>query len=296
MSVAFDLESRLEERCGTVDAALDGYLPPETGIFARLNAAMRYSVFAGGKRLRPVLVLECCEVAGGDPDDAMPAACAVEMIHTYSLIHDDLPAMDDDDLRRGRPSCHRQFDEATAILAGDALLALAFGTASHTGSDAVAREVVRTLASAAGPRHLVGGQMLDMVTVLDLATPDDVEAIHETKTAGLLAASSRTGAVVARGCVDDMVESLEGYGRALGRAFQIADDILDVTSTSEELGKTPGKDVTAGKATYPGVAGMEAARARAFELADEAVGHLVRFGGEAECLRAIARYVIERKS
>jgi len=287
--------TRIERFRAAVEAALDGYLPPETGPFARLNAAMRYSVFAGGKRLRPALTLECCEVAGGAAEDAMPCACAVEMIHTYSLIHDDLPAMDDDDLRRGRPSCHRRFDEATAILAGDALLALAFETAARTGADAVAREVVRTLAAAAGPGCLVGGQMLDMAGCDD-AGIETVEATHEHKTADLIAASCRVGALAARGGPDDAVASLEEYGRALGLAFQIADDVLDVTSTAEELGKTPGKDVAAGKATYPAVVGLDAARARADELAAEAVAHLARFGEAAGTLRELARFVVERRS
>ncbi len=290
-----DVEARLVELAGLVDEELEGNLPRPTGEFARLAEAMRYSVFAGGKRLRPALVLECCEVAGGGPEAALPAACAVEMIHTYSLIHDDLPAMDDDDLRRGRPSCHKAFDEATAILAGDALLALAFETAARTGPDAVAREVVRTLARAAGPTCLVGGQMLDTQAEAASATLEAVEAIHDHKTADLIAASCRAGAVAGRARVDAEVESLERYGRMLGRAFQVADDILDVTSTPEELGKTPGKDAAAGKATYPAAVGLEKASERATELVEKAIGELEGFGERASYLRALARYVIERK-
>ena len=297
-----DVRARLAESAKLVDEALESFLPPVAGEFARLVEAMRHSLFAGGKRLRPALVTECCEVAGGRLRDALPAACAVEMIHTYSLIHDDLPAMDDDDLRRGKPSCHRAFDEATAILAGDALLSLAFETAARTEPAAVAREVVRTLARAAGPQCLVGGQMLDVAHEAAQqgakAALEAVEAIHDHKTADLFAASCRSGALVGtggRGKIDGKVESLERYGRALGRAFQIADDILDATSTPEELGKTPGKDAAAGKATYPAAVGLEKARARARELVEEAIGELEEFGGRAECLRALARFVVERR-
>jgi len=270
-------------------------LPPESGPFERLARAMRYACLGGGKRLRPALVLECCEVAGAPARDALPAACAVEMVHTYSLVHDDLPAMDDDDLRRGRPSCHRAFDEATAILAGDALLALAFETAASCGADAVARELVGTLARAAGPACLVGGQMLDVMAEGGPASLAEVEAIHEHKTADLIAASCRMGALVARGKPDAKVDALERYGRHLGRAFQIADDVLDATSTAEELGKTPGKDLVQGKATYPAVAGIERSRARARELAEEAAEALASFGERAAFLRALAAFVVERR-
>jgi geranylgeranyl diphosphate synthase type II len=287
----FDLKAHLAGRRAAVDRALDERLPPESGEFARLARACRYSVFAGGKRFRPALVLDCCGTAGGDPAKAMPAACAVEMLHTYSLIHDDLPAMDDDDLRRGKPSCHRAFDEATAILAGDALLALALETACECGL-----EVARTLARAAGPGCLVGGQMLDMLAERKAATLEEVDAIHDHKTADLIAASCRAGALVACGTEDDAVRTLEHYGRLLGHAFQIADDVLDVTSTPEELGKTPGKDAAKGKATYPALAGIDRAREKARELVDEAVALLGAFGGKAEPLEAVARFVVERES
>lgn len=279
------VEAELERRMGKAS------LGPN-----RLAEAMRYSMFAGGKRLRPALVLECCELAGGRPQDALPCACAVEMIHTYSLIHDDLPAMDDDDLRRGRPSCHRAFDEATAILAGDALLALAFETASAITPASAALEVLRTLACAAGPRCLVGGQMLDMSIQGRTATLDDVDMIHEHKTADLIAACCRSGALVARRKPDAKVAALERYGRFLGRAFQVADDILDVTSSAEELGKTPGKDVTAGKATYPSVVGLERSKRQARELAMQAIEALSGFDHRADGLRALALFVIERKN
>ncbi len=303
MIVAADaVRARLAELAALVDEALDRALPGEAGPTARLAAAMRHSMFAGGKRLRPALVLESCEVAGGQAADAMPAACAVEMVHTYSLIHDDLPAMDDDDLRRGRPSCHKAFDEATAILAGDALLALAFEVAAAVEPAGVGREVVRTLARASGPAELVGGQMMDMAS--DLAGEDvpvmleHVEAIHDAKTAALIAASCRMGAFVGCGGVDAgaNVERLERYGRLLGRAFQIADDVLDVTSSAEELGKTPGKDAASGKATYPAAVGLDEARKRARELSEEAVAALGAFGPRADHLRAVARFVVERKS
>jgi geranylgeranyl diphosphate synthase type II len=291
-----ELTARLGELKQAVDRALDRLLPAESGPAARLARAMRYAVFAGGKRLRPALVLECCGAAGGRPEDAMAAACAVEMIHAYSLVHDDLPAMDDDDLRRGKPSLHRAFDEATAVLAGDALLALAFETALKTGPPAVALEVTRTLARAAGPERLVAGQLIDMTLEGSRATLADIEDVHVRKTAALVEASCRAGALIARDGPDEAVEALSRYGRALGRAFQIADDILDATSTPEELGKTPGKDAAAGKATYPAVAGLDGARARAGQLADEAAAALDGFGERAEFLRALARFVVERES
>jgi geranylgeranyl diphosphate synthase type II len=297
VNVAADaVRIRLAELAALVDEALEKALPKDEGPLARLAAAMRHSVFAGGKRLRPALVLECFEVAGGRAADALAPACAIEMVHTYSLIHDDLPAMDDDDLRRGRPSCHKAFDEATAILAGDALLALAFETASVLEPAEVAREVVRTLARAAGPMFLVGGQVMDMAGADEGVTVERVEAIHDAKTAALIAASCRMGAVVGRGAVDEDVERLEEYGRLLGRAFQIADDVLDVTSSAEELGKTVGKDAEAGKATYPAAVGVDAARERAIELSDEAVATLEVFGSRAENLRELARFVVERKN
>jgi geranylgeranyl pyrophosphate synthase len=235
-------------------------------------------------------------MAGGKPADALRAACAVEMVHTYSLIHDDLPAMDDDDLRRGRPSCHKAFDEATAILAGDALLALAFETASAIEPAGVGREVVRTLARASGPRALVGGQIMDMAGTDEGVTVERVEAIHELKTAALIAAACRMGAVVGAGAVDTNVTQLETYGRLLGLAFQIADDVLDATSSAEDLGKTPGKDAAAGKATYPAAVGIDVAREEALELSEQAVAALEAFGARADCLRELARFVIERKS
>ncbi len=297
MNVAADtVRARLAELAELVNEALEKALPPGEGPIGRLSAAMRHSVFAGGKRLRPALVLECAEVTGGRAADALPAACAVEMVHTYSLIHDDLPAMDDDDLRRGRPSCHMAFDEATAILAGDALLALAFETASAVEPAEVAQEVVRTLARAAGPTALVGGQMMDMAGADEEITVERVEAIHSAKTAALIAASCRMGAVVGRGAVDADVERLEDYGRLLGRAFQIADDVLDATSSAEDLGKTPGKDAAAGKATYPAAVGIDVAREEARELSELAVAALEAFGARADCLRELARFVIERKS
>jgi len=313
--VAGTVRARLAEFAGLVDEALDKALPPGEGPLERLAAAMRHSVFAGGKRLRPALVLECAEVAclptdmaGGRAIDALPAACAVEMVHTYSLIHDDLPAMDDDDLRRGRPSCHKAFDEATAILAGDALLALAFETAAAVEPAEVGREIVRTLARAAGPGALVGGQIMDMAGAEAEITVERVEAIHERKTAALIAASCRMGAVVGSGAVgtivgasdnadaDDNIKRLETYGRLLGLAFQIADDVLDVTSSAEDLGKTPGKDAAEGKATYSAAVGVDKARARAGDLSAEAVAALEGFGPRADFLRALARFVVERKN
>jgi len=278
-----------------IDEALDRFLPRPEGPAARLAEAMRYSVFAGGKRFRPALVLLASGLCGGARDDALPPACAVELVHTYSLIHDDLPAMDDDDFRRGRPSCHRAFDEATAILAGDALLTLAFEILAQPPGGTRAAALVAELARGAGAAGMLAGQMADMLFQGAEPTPEAVDFIHRHKTAALIAASLRLGAIAAD-ATPAATDRLGRFGTALGLAFQIADDALDVQATSGQLGKTAGKDAASGKVTYPAVFGLAPSRRRARELVEEAVAELDPFGPAADLLRDIARYVVERET
>ena len=287
----------LVERAATVEAVLDRLLTAPDEPSRDIYEAMRYMALGAGKRLRPALVLLAAEACGGSAEEALPAAAAVEMIHTYSLIHDDLPAMDNDDLRRGRPSCHKAFGEAMAILAGDALLTEAFRVLAVEVADAArSRRLAGELARAAGASGMVGGQVADLKAELNRSADEQIlSLIHRRKTGCLIEASVAMGAISA-GAGEHYERSLRQYGLHLGLAFQIADDVLDVTSTAEELGKTPGKDVAAGKATYPAVVGLDAARARADELAAEAVAHLARFGEAAGTLRELARFVVERRS
>jgi geranylgeranyl diphosphate synthase type II len=289
------LAACVEAHRGLVEAALDGCLPRPEGPARRLAEAMRYSVFAGGKRLRPMLVLLASDLCQGRQEDALPPACAVELVHTYSLIHDDLPAMDDDDFRRGRPSCHRAFDEATAILAGDALLTLAFEILTRPLCERRAAALVAELARAVGTGGMLAGQMADMVFQGARPTADAVEFIHRHKTAALIAACLRLGALAAE-APTATVERLGRFGELLGLAFQVADDALDVEATGEQLGKTPGKDATAGKVTYPAVYGLAASRRHARDLVARAVAELAPFGPPADLLRDIAGYVIERQA
>lgn len=272
-----------------VDRESRGDCPP------RLAEAMHYSVRAGGKRLRPILTLLASEACGAGPGAALPAACALELIHTYSLIHDDLPAMDDDDLRRGLPTCHRAFDEATAILAGDALLTLAFEIISqHTEPPAVALACIRVLAEAAGPMGMVGGQMADLLAeARSDATVAALEAIHRRKTGALLRAAPRMGGLVA-GASEAELAALDAYGRDVGLAFQIVDDLLDVEGDEVKLGKRVQKDSNHGKWTYPALLGTSASRERARQLASDAVAALEPFGDRACLLRALAWKLIER--
>jgi geranylgeranyl diphosphate synthase type II len=257
---------------------------------------MRYSVMAGGKRLRPNLCLAAAEAVGGDSGDAMAAACALEMIHTYSLIHDDLPAMDNDRLRRGRPTCHIAFDEATAILAGDALLTLAFEVVAVHSPGPVERrtEVVRLLASAAGPAGMVGGQMLDMLSEGRALDQTELEGLHRLKTGALIEASLACGAVLAGGS-GAQLDTLHEYGRLLGLAFQVTDDILNVEGDPSVMGKAAGTDVRRNKSCYPGILGLVKSKEFAQNLAQQAVSSLSGFDAGAAPLRAIARYVVERK-
>lgn len=297
----------LEKARRQVDEALDRFLPeeecvPGSGTPARLAAAMRYSVLGGGKRLRPVLCLMAAEACGGDPqaEATLAAACALELVHTYSLIHDDLPAMDDDDLRRGRATCHTAFDEATAILAGDALLTLSFELVAREVSPAgPALQCVRVLAEAAGAAGMVGGQMADLLAeeqALDQGNEGslaELEAIHRRKTGALLRAPLKMGAVIAGASAADQ-EALDHYGRAVGLAFQIIDDVLDVQGDETKLGKRVGKDTGLGKWTYPRFLGVEGSRRRARQLADEAVTAITPLGARGRRLRELALALLER--
>jgi len=295
-----DLKAYLAERQQRVDLALDRFLPAEDTLPVSLHKAMRYSVFAGGKRIRPILAIAACEAVRGDADRVMPAACAMEMIHTYSLIHDDLPAMDDDDFRRGRPTNHKVFGEATAILAGDRLLTEAFILLSNAGVHegipaATLREVIHTMARCAGSLGMVGGQVVDMESEgrdIDLPT---LEYIHTHKTGALIYAALRIGALLGGGN-ETALEALSRYGEAAGLAFQVADDILDVVGKQENLGKDVGSDQARGKATYVALLGLEDARRRAAELRDLAVAALEPLGATAEPLRRIAHYIVDRSS
>ena len=283
-----------------VDEALDRLLPavdeaPGAACPTRLAAAMRYSVLAGGKRLRPVLALMAAEACGADPVVALPAACALELVHTYSLVHDDLPSMDDDDLRRGRPTCHKAFDEATAVLAGDALLTLAFEVVAGRvrPAEAAARSVL-VLAEAAGPAGMVGGQMADLLAEGRAdGTASALEAIHRRKTGALLRAALRLGALSA-GADDATFKALDEYGQGVGLAFQIVDDLLDVQGDEAKLGKRVGKDSALGKWTYPGFLGVEGSRERARQVASDAAAALAPLGDRADRLRALALDLLER--
>jgi geranylgeranyl diphosphate synthase type II len=298
--VPFDLHDYLRERAALVEAALDRYLPGEDLLPAVLHQAMRYSVFAGGKRLRPTLVLAACEAVGGAPERVLHAACALEMIHTYSLIHDDLPAMDDDDFRRGRPTNHKVYGEANAILAGDALLTEAFRLLADPAANrdrdlAVVLRVIETVARCAGSQGMVGGQVVDMEAEgkpIDYAT---LQYIHTRKTGALFLASIQAGAWLGGGS-DDQLAALTRYGETAGLAFQIADDILDIIGDQAVLGKDVGSDQARGKATYPALLGLSEARRRAEELRDLALTALEPLGTRAEPLRALARYIVDRTS
>jgi geranylgeranyl diphosphate synthase type II len=296
----FDLKAYLEEKRGLVNRALEAYLPAVRGPAFRVVQAMHYSLFVGGKRLRPILCLAATETVGGDASEALPVACALEMIHTYSLIHDDLPAMDDDDLRRGQPTCHKKFDEATAILAGDGLLTEAFHTLAAAaprfeGREAVLLEVTELLAKAAGYQGMVGGQMLDLMAEGRRVTLKELETIHRLKTGALLTVATRAGALVGGGN-RVQVTALTSFGERFGLAFQVTDDLLDVEGTTAELGKPVGSDEKRGKATYPALLGLEASRQWAQRLVEEAVAILSPFQDQAAPLRELAEYLLVRRS
>ncbi len=277
-----------------IDAALDHYSRPREGCPGQLAEAIRYGLLAPGKRLRPLMVLLAAGACGGDAQTAMPAACAVEMVHAYSLIHDDLPAMDDDDLRRGRPTCHKVYGEAMAVLAGDALLALAFETLAEL--DAAPPVVVAccsALAEAAGRCQLVGGQADDVAGPTASADAQQLEAIHRRKTGALIEVSVRLGGLVA-GADRRRLAALAEYGRQVGLAFQIIDDLLDVRGRQTELGKRVGKDSDCGKLTFPGILGLEASAQRAEMLIDAACEALGPLSAPTDHLEALAHYVLER--
>ena len=299
MTAAERITNYLARRAAEVNGRLDQLVPSESEPPEQLHRAMRYSLLAGGKRLRPALVLASGEAMGARTEDLMPAACAIEMIHTYSLIHDDLPAMDNDDLRRGRPTCHKAFGEAVAILTGDALLTLAFKVlASDSPSQNPERQlsVIHEFAAAAGSVDgMIGGQMADIENEGKQVDAHTLEYIHRSKTGALIAASVAAGGIIA-GASRDEIARLRAYGNWIGLAFQIADDILDVTSTSEQLGKTPGKDQAANKATYPAIHGIAASQARARQLVDEAIASVRTLGRETRVLEDLARFIIARSS
>ncbi len=295
-----NIKDYLQNRSALVDRALERWMPGEDVLPRALHQAMRYSVFAGGKRLRPILMIAACESLGGHAGQVLHAACAMEMIHTYSLIHDDLPAMDDDDFRRGRPTNHKVYGEATAILAGDALLTEAFriladAEANRSVPPATVIKVIELVARYAGSQGMVGGQVVDMESEgkeIDFPT---LEYIHTHKTGGLILASVQVGALLG-GADDSQVAAIKRFGGAAGLAFQIADDILDVVGDQQHLGKNVGSDQARGKATYPAQLGLEEARQRADELCEIAVSALAPLGKSAEILQELARYIVNRDS
>ncbi|MCU0797850.1 MAG: polyprenyl synthetase family protein [Akkermansiaceae bacterium] len=290
-----NLKEYLEARAAEVDAALDAALPAAKQRPSSIHEAMRYSLFAGGKRLRPVLTLAAAEACGGDPAAAMPSACAVELVHTYSLVHDDLPCMDDDDLRRGRPTCHKVYGEGMAVLTGDALLTEAFLILSETPptSRYPLSAFIAELALTGGSTKLIGGQVMDLEGEGRSLTKAELVRIHEAKTAALLTTSLRLGAMSAN-ATPAKLEALTDFGLNLGLAFQVIDDILDVTQTTEKLGKTAGKDEAVSKATYPAILGLEKARKEAARLTKKAMSALDPLGTKARRLRELADYLLQR--
>ena len=286
-----------EEDRVAVDAHLDKLLPAESTQPASIHEAMRYSVFAGGKRIRPILCVETARIFEAEVSNALFPGCAIEFIHTYSLIHDDLPALDNDDLRRGKPTCHKKFGEATAILAGDALLTLAFETVAATPVSSERRvAMVTEIATAAGTVNgMVGGQVADLEAGGHKVGPKTLEYIHKAKTAALIRASITSGALSVGAPVDE-VARLRRFGEAIGWAFQVTDDILDVEESSTALGKTAGKDVAQQKATYPSVFGLERSHEIANDLATKAVAELQPYREKAERLRSIAEFLVLRRT
>jgi geranylgeranyl pyrophosphate synthase len=295
-----DLESRLaawRQRC---EATLEGLLAPNDPPTRRLNDAMRYSTLAGGKRLRPVLVYCTGESLGAPPGLLDTPAAAVELIHVYSLVHDDLPAMDDDDLRRGRPTCHKAFDEGTAVLVGDALQALAFELLAGTSDSPVAPSLrlaqLQALARGIGIQGMAGGQAIDLASVGRQLGASDLETMHRRKTGALIEASVRLGALAAGITGGPVLESLGRFGAELGLAFQIHDDVLDVAGDAQQLGKQTGADAVRGKPTYPSIHGLDVAQRLALLHRDQAIAALESLGERARSLRQLAHYVVERRN
>ncbi len=295
------LRDTLEKGRELTDQALERLLPPGTQFPPSIHQAMRHSVFAGGKRLRPILCMEAARMVGGAAPGLLPLGiedlgAALEMLHTYSLIHDDLPALDNDDLRRGRPTCHKAFGESTAILAGDALQTYAYEVLARLACPPEARvRIIGEIAHATGTiAGMIGGQVLDLEAEHRKITAQELEFIHASKTAALITASLVTGGIYAGAGKSD-VEQLRCFGRGIGLAFQIADDILDVTQTSEQLGKTAGKDTASEKVTYPALFGLEESARKADALVASACAHLDSFGVRAETLKELAHFLVERK-
>ena len=292
------LDAYLKDRRKIVEEALQRYLPDEDTLPQDLHTAVHYSVFAGGKRIRPILCLAAHEACGGDLAAAMPTACALEFIHTYSLIHDDLPAMDNDDLRRGKPTCHKAFGEATAILAGDALLTEAFVLLSRSEKIPTPAErrlaVIQEIAAAAGLAGMVGGQALDIGA--EKVKPDfrGLQEIHRRKTGALLTASVKAGAILA-GAGEQKISALAKFGHHVGMAFQIADDVLNIEGDAVLMGKSTGSDAAMGKVTYPSLLGLDAAKTNLAQHVEQAIDSIDAFDARALPLRVIARYIMDRK-
>ncbi|HSP44196.1 MAG TPA: farnesyl diphosphate synthase [Luteolibacter sp.] len=291
-----DLISYLADRAALVDAAMSAYLPAAKARPATIHEAMRYAVFAGGKRLRPALCLAAAEACGGLTADALAPACAVELTHTYSLVHDDLPAMDDDDLRRGRPTCHKVYGEGMAVLCGDALLTEAFAVLCRAPVTKrySTRDYIAELAETGGSRKLIGGQVMDLEGEGKKLTKRDLVRIHEAKTAALLTTSLRLGAMTANASASKLA-ALTDFGHNLGLAFQVIDDILDVTQSTEVLGKTAGKDQAVEKSTYPSAIGLDSSRKEAAKLTKAAMAALKPFGKKAARLEQIAAHLLQRE-
>lgn len=299
MTIDPSLSSYLDACRHRVEAALDRFLPSPHSAPQRLHAAMRYAALGSGKRIRPMLVYAGGQAFGVPAEQLDGAACAVELIHAYSLVHDDLPAMDDDDLRRGQPTCHRAYDEATAILAGDALQTLAFQILVQDPALAVPAEtrlaMIETLALASGSHGMAGGQALDLAAVgQDIDLPQ-LENLHIHKTGALIRAAVRLGTLAAPQAPAEAVEQLDRYAKCIGLAFQVHDDILDVLGETEVIGKTQGKDAASGKPTYPALLGLEEAREKAEQLVADALDSLAGMGEEVAPLRALARYIVDRE-
>lgn len=292
-------EQALGLKAELINGTLDLLLPPASTYPLRIHEAMRYSIFAGGKRLRGALVVAVAEVLGADKERVLPAAAALEMIHTYSLIHDDLPAMDDDDYRRGKLTCHKVYGEAVAILAGDALLTHAFGTFTllqENGFDSdVVLRVIQEVYKAAGSQGLIGGQVVDLESEGTKVKEETLEYIHNHKTAALFSAAVRSGALLA-GADEDELQALSDYARFFGLAFQITDDLLDLTGDEKLLGKKPGRDLAKNKATYPGILGVDQARELAEEQIKKCQLSIARFGTRANFLRGAANYLLIREA
>jgi len=291
----FDLNSYLISNQRLIDDTLSKYLKKSAGC-SRIIDAMRYSLFAGGKRIRPILCIAAAEAVGGRGKDVLKPACALEVIHTYSLIHDDLPAMDDDDLRRGKPTSHLAFDEATAILAGDALLTMAFQILSSNASDSACKwlEVIQIISLAAGHRGMIEGQMRDMASEGMALTLNDLQDMHALKTGAIIEASVRSGAILGNGS-QEQIQQLRIYAKNIGIAFQVADDILNVEGDPAVLGKAVGTDAIRNKNTYPSIMGIDASKKFAKKLVNKALQALESFDTRSDPLRAIATYIIERK-